>query len=306
MPELPEVETVVRALRPHVTGLQIRQADFTLPRLLLDESPTHCSKKLKGQMVVEAGRRGKYAFLKLTRDTLVFHLGMTGRLTWLPHQAKPKNRFARTLTGYEVPIGPHSIDKHTHAVLEFQDGGKLLFRDPRTFGRIFRVAGHDLSQHLRFSHMGPEPLDCKPKEFLEVWPSTSSRPIKALLLDQTFVAGIGNIYADEALFHSGIHPATPVKGLQAESQLALYHAIRIVLKRGVKNQGTTFSDYRKPDGSAGGNYERLQVYGRGGQPCRKCKTVLTKTVLAQRGTVFCSHCQGENLSKKAHKKSSKN
>lgn len=299
MPELPEVETVVRALRPPVTGKSLLTAKFTLPRMLLGTTAKGLTRSLQGQTVREVGRRGKYAFLRFDRDALVFHLGMTGRLTWLPPDAVPTDRFARTLTGYEIPIGPHGVDRHTHAILEFEDGGRLLFRDPRTFGKIFAVVGGEFSAHPRFARMGPEPLECGFQTFLAAWPAGSSRPLKALLLDQTFLAGIGNIYADEALFLAGLHPSLPVREVPSEKLPVLHRAIRTVLKRGIENQGTTFSDYRKPDGTPGKNYERLRVYGRGGQPCRTCRSTLVKVVLAQRGTVFCPRCQGDSPPKTA-------
>ncbi len=299
MPELPEVETVVRALRPQVLGKTLLNAEFTLPRLLLGITAKRLAGALSGQTVREAGRRGKYAFLRFDRDALVFHLGMTGRLTWLPPDAVPTDRFARTLTGYEIPIGPHGIDRHTHAILKFEDGGRLLFRDPRTFGKILVVVDGLFYAQPRFARMGPEPLECDFRNFRAAWPTGSTRPVKALLLDQTFLAGIGNIYADEALFLSGLHPSLPVREVPPAKLPVLHRAIRAVLKRGIENQGTTFSDYRQPDGTPGKNYERLQVYGRGGQPCRTCRSVLLKIVLAQRGTVFCPRCQAESIPKTA-------
>ena len=196
------------------------------------------------------------------------------------------------MTGLQKAKGVHPVDKHTHLILHLEGGERILFRDPRTFGKIFLVPGRAWPGHPRLAILGAEPLDVKIKAFLaESFPSASARPVKALLLDQSFLAGVGNIYADEALFRSGIHPGTPVKDLEPEQRASLLEAVKTVLRKGIRNQGTTFSDYRKPDGSQGDNFERLQVYGRGGEPCRKCGSVLRKSVVAQRGTVHCPACQ---------------
>src|SRR5690606_35120474 len=176
-------------------------------------------------------------------------------------------------------------------VLHLDGGARLLFRDPRTFGKLVLVPGATWAEHPRLRKLGPEPLEMKPAAVAASFPKDSIRPVKALLLDQEFLAGVGNIYADEALFLAGIHPRRKVKALEPAEKLALLKAVKTVLRKGIKYQGTTFSDYRKPDGGKGDNYERLLAYGRGGFPCRTCGTTLRKTVVAQRGTVFCPECQ---------------
>ncbi len=281
MPELPEVETIRRGLEKPLTGSRIESAEFTLPRLLLGSKAPELARRLAGQNVGAVLRRGKYIVLELDRDSLVFHLGMTGQLTFAPENADK--------------------DKHTHAILRLHGGGRIQFRDPRTFGRIIFIPGRDWGKHVRLRKLGPEPLDLNIRPFLSKnLPLDSHRPIKALLLDQTFLAGVGNIYADEALFASSIHPRRSVHTLRAEDWEALLKAVKAVLKKGIRNQGTTFSDYRKPDGTLGHNYDHLLAYGRGGQPCLRCGTTMLKTTVAQRGTVFCPECQPIRKQGKPH------
>jgi formamidopyrimidine-DNA glycosylase len=291
MPELREVETIRRALEKPLEGRRIRSAELRLPRLLLGFPPAELPAKLKGQRIEKVIRRGKYLVFELTKDALVIHLGMTGQVTHSAADAVEDGRFRTTVTGLQKPVGAHPVDKHTHLLLHLGDGSRMMFRDPRTFGKILLLPKADWEHHPRLGKLGPEPLTMKPVAHAKDIPSNSLRPVKALLLDQEFLAGVGNIYADEALFLSGIHPKRAVKTLKEPEKLAMLEAVKVVLKKGIKYQGTTFSDYRKPDGGKGDNYERLQVYGRGGKPCRVCGTILHKTVVAQRGTVFCPVCQ---------------
>lgn len=294
MPELPEVETIVRMLAPHAQGRRIVSADLRLPRMLLGMPPREFAPALKGRAVERILRRGKYIVIELEGCALVIHLGMTGQLTWSPAEYAETPGFVRTITGLERPKGVHPVDKHTHLILNLEGGERVLFRDPRTFGKILVTPGREWPRHPRLAILGAEPLDLKVKAFLKSgFPSASVRPVKALLLDQSFLAGVGNIYADEALFRSGIHPQAKVRDLRDEQKSALLEAVKSVLRKGIRNSGTSFSDYRKPDGSEGSNYERLMVYGRGGEPCRKCGAILSKSVVAQRGTVHCPACQPE-------------
>lgn len=292
MPELPEVETIVRLLKPNVQGRLIKSVELKLPRMLLGADAKSLNKKLTGQTIQQILRRGKYIVFETTHASLIIHLGMTGQLTFSPSEYEENTTFTRTVTGLQKAKGVHPVDKHTHLILHLENNERILFRDPRTFGKIILIDNHDWKTHSRIQILGAEPLDLDAKVFLKKhFPLKSIRPIKALLLDQSFICGVGNIYADEALFKSGIHPSESVKNLKVTDMLRLIKAIQSVLKTGIENSGTTFSDYRKPDGTAGSNQERLQVYGRGGKPCRKCKSILNKTTLAQRGTVYCSQCQ---------------
>jgi formamidopyrimidine-DNA glycosylase len=291
MPELPEVETIRRALVKPLEGRRITLAELTLPRLLLGFPPDDLPRRLKGQRIDAVVRRGKYLILELDKDSLVIHLGMTGQLTHAAPDDPVDPRFRRTVTGLQKPYGAHPVDKHTHLTLSLDGGGKLMFRDPRTFGKLLLMPGKTWETHARLKKLGPEPLSMKPAAHVAEIPATSLRSVKALLLDQEFLAGVGNIYADEALFLSGIHPKRTVKSLKGPEKITLLEAVITVLRKGIKYQGTTFSDYRQPDGSSGKNFERLMVYGRGGRPCRTCGSILHKTVIAQRGTVYCPVCQ---------------
>lgn len=291
MPELPEVETIRRALARPLEGRRIASAELRLPRLLLGFPPSDFAARLRGQVIRKVIRRGKYLVLELSKDSLIVHLGMTGQLTHAEKNAEENPRFKRTVTGLQKPEGAHPIDKHTHLVLRLAGDGRLMFRDPRTFGKLLLVPGKSWNEHPRLRKLGPEPLEMKAAEVAKTIPAKSARPVKALLLDQEFLAGVGNIYADEALFLSGIHPRRKVGALKPAERLRLMEAVKTVLRKGIRYQGTTFSDYRKPDGGKGDNYERLMAYGRGGFPCRVCGTTLRKMVVAQRGTVFCPRCQ---------------
>jgi formamidopyrimidine-DNA glycosylase len=299
MPELPEVETIVRMLLPHVEGKRIETAELRLGRMLLGVPPRDFPQALRGQKVERILRRGKYIVLELGDCSLIIHLGMTGQLTHSPAEYVENAGFLRTITGLERPQGVHPVDKHTHLILNLEDGQRVLFRDPRTFGKIVLVPGRAWPSHPRLSILGEEPLTLRVGAFLKKrLPLSSARPVKALLLDQSFLAGVGNIYADEALFRSGIHPKTLVRDLDAEAMGRLLESVKAVLRKGIRNNGTSFSDYRKPDGSEGSNYERLKVYGRGGEPCRACGTPLQKSVVAQRGTVHCPSCQARPQGKR--------
>ncbi len=292
MPELPEVETIRRALETPLTGRCIGAVELRLPRLLLGFPAEDFAAKLRGQRIVALVRSGKYLILELDRDSLILHLGMTGQVTHAPRDAAEDPRFLTTVTGLQKPVGAHPVDKHTHLLFMLDDGSRMMFRDPRTFGKIILVPGATWREHPRLHKLGPEPLEMRSASVAATFPAGSLRPVKALLLDQEFLAGVGNIYADEALFRAGIRPTRRAGSLKATERLALLKAVKNVLRKGIKYQGTTFSDYRKPDGGRGDNYERLMVYGRGGFPCRVCGTTLRKTVVAQRGTVFCPRCQG--------------
>ncbi len=290
MPELPEVETIARGLRPHLEGKRIRSIHFSLPRLVEGE-PTDLPTFLRGRTLKRIVRRGKYLFLELDQGALGVHLGMTGQLTHSPPTFEENPTFRRTVTGMQKAIGVHPVDKHTHLILHFAGGERMLFRDPRTFGRLLPVPDGRWEDLARVKRLGLEPLEGSIANLAAAFPKKSHRNIKSVLLDQAFLAGVGNIYADEGLFAAGIHPETPAYLLKPDQVTCLLREVRAALKRGIANQGTTFSDYRKPDGGKGSNQERLQAYGRGGEPCRRCGALLRKTVVAQRGTVFCPACQ---------------
>jgi formamidopyrimidine-DNA glycosylase len=290
MPELPEVETIARGLRPGLVGKRMEKVDFRLPRMVEGE-PKDLKEFLVRRRLQQIIRRGKYLVFELDQGALIIHLGMTGQLTYSPPAYKETGDFRRTVTGLQKAVGVHPVDKHTHLTVHFEDGSRMLFRDPRTFGKIIPIPSGKWEKEPRIARLGAEPLEGSPNSLAQAFPTASKRCVKAVLLDQAFLAGVGNIYADEGLFAAGIHPNMAADKLTSAQVQTLMREVRAALKRGIANQGTTFSDYRKPDGGKGSNQERLQAYGRGGEPCRRCGTLLAKTVVAQRGTVFCPACQ---------------
>ncbi len=226
-----------------------------------------------GQTIRAVERRGKFMLLPLSGgDELIIHLGMTG----------------------VVALGPGTNDTHLRARLTL-DGGEpaiLEFHDPRRFGRFLVVTANDYSALPTLAALGPEPLgdDFSPAGFAAAL-DRSQMPIKGYLLSQRPVAGVGNIYADEALWRAKVHPLTPAARLSRAKVAALRGAIRDVLNESIAAHGTTLRDYRTPAGESGEFEAYLDVYGRGGLPCRRCGAPLVKSVVAQRGTVHCPRCQ---------------
>ncbi len=273
MPELPEVETVVRDLRAH--GLEqavIRDVDVRWPRTVLGP-PARFAEALRGKTVTRLTRRAKYIVAELASgDRLLIHLRMTGKL-----------RFARA---DERP------GKHDHVVIALTDGRRLIFNDTRKFGRL-SVAGRGADP---LAGLGPEPLeDAFTEEVLRRQLLGKRRMIKPLLLDQTTVAGLGNIYVDEALWQARIHPERRADGLSAAELRRLHTAIREVLQKAVDNCGTTLGEgeanFYSVAGRRGLNADALRVFRRDGQPCPRCGATLARSVVAQRGTHFCPRCQ---------------
>lgn len=274
MPELPEVETVVRDLRAHgLEGAVIRDVQVSWPRTVSGGSPARLASGLRGRAITGLGRRGKYIILSLDDGhCLQIHLRMTGKL-----------RFARR---GEVP------GKHDHVVITLADGRRLFFNDTRKFGR-FRLVG---SEEEGLEALGPEPLG---KAFREDHFRNSlagrTRMIKPLLLDQTLVAGLGNIYVDESLWLAGIHPERCANTLAPVEIRRLYQAIRKVLRRAVANCGTTLgagqANFYSVAGRRGRNADALAVFRRTGLPCPHCNGRIARIVVGQRGTHLCPACQ---------------
>jgi formamidopyrimidine-DNA glycosylase len=274
MPELPEVETVVRDLRAH--GLEqavIRAVDVRWSRTIEGMTPARFSKALCGRTISRLSRRGKYIILTLDDGLhLLIHLRMTGKL--------------RTVDGSTPP------GKHDHVILTLANGHQLVFNDTRKFGRfrLTRDAGAGLA------HLGPEPLDAAfTAPLLKARLQGKTRMIKPLLLDQSCVAGLGNIYVDEALWQAGVHPERRAATLTPAEIKRLHHAIRTVLQRGVENGGTTLghgeTNFYSIAGHRGRNADGLKVFRRTGLPCPRCHTPIVRTVVGQRGTHFCPVCQ---------------
>jgi len=292
MPELPEVETIRRGLEPRICGLTIREVEWGDRKVFVSD-PAEIADQLPGQKVQAISRRGKFLIFRLDRNFLLVHLGMTGQLTLRDPDREDPARFLRhPVTGLQR-TRQHPPDRHTHFLAHLNDGRLLMYRDPRKFGRIRLLPVDDGLLDRLFARMGPEPLDSgfRLDDFLSALARRKRVRVKSLLLDQSFVAGVGNIYADEALFEAGIHPARRVASLRKKEKARLYETIPEVLRRGIQFGGTSLRDYIDSDGESGNNQDELNVYGRDGQPCRRCGTTVHKTVIAQRGTHFCPCCQ---------------
>lgn len=273
MPELPEVETVVRGIRPSLMGRMIVGIRYDWRWVMKMPEPDEFAARIAGQQVIGVTRRAKYIVIELDQDLLVIHLKMTGRLYVAPQNADDRG------------------DKYIHFRAQLDDGQELRFSDARKFGRVYLTRDFN-SVSVGAAQLGPEPLDeAFTIDVFEERMRGRGKMIKALLMDQSFIAGVGNIYADEALFRAGIHPAQRSDQLNLEQITRLYHTVRAALSDGIEHEGASVNWYRKPDGTKGSSQEYLYVYGRGNQPCRHCGTPIVKTRLAQRGTHYCPTCQ---------------
>jgi formamidopyrimidine-DNA glycosylase len=261
VPELPEVETVARSLAPMV-GRRILSAELRCPRVLRGADPDEMSRQLAGRRITAIRRYGKFIVVSLNRGYLTIHLGMTGRLL---------------LGG--------APGKHTHAILNL-DRGALLYDDSRQFGR-FQFTDEFPT---RIAKLGPEPLEVPFEDFAAGLKGRKTR-IKALLLNQNFLRGIGNIYADEALFRAGIHPMAIAGRIRGDRARRLYDAIGQVLREAIAAGGSSISDYVDAEGRKGFFQFNHRVYQHTGQPCVNCGTVIRRILVAQRSSHFCPSCQ---------------
>lgn len=284
MPELPEVETIRRQLEPMLVGAHLIDA-WAFPSAKFTPA-IHAV----GTRVDSVGRRGKYLLIGLDRDEgaaseeLVVHLGMTGRLsvTGEPVDGTSWQRAA--------VAGPDHASGHLRASWTLDDGRRLLFDDVRRFGRIAVVPAGEHAALPTLAALGPEPFDeAFSPERLRQQVNDSSRALKTQLLSQRVVAGVGNIYADEALWRSQVHPAS--RRLTRAASVRLRDAVRQVLAEGIAHGGTTLRDYRDAAGGKGTNQRYLDCYGRGGEPCVRCGEALRRCVIDARATVFCAVCQ---------------
>jgi len=273
MPELPEVETVARDLREELVGRTFLSAWTAQPGVLRFPSPEALATALPGQRVEVVRRRGKYILCDLrSSDVLIFHLGMTGHLQVLA-QAAP-------------------VVRHTHFRALLDDGRELRFDDARRFGRVMLGSLSRLEEQRQLPPLGVEPLsDEFTPAILDGLLRRTTRILKAALLDQAVVAGLGNIYVDEACHLAGVRPTRRARRLTRQERMALHAAIRHVLTAAIANRGSSIDDYRDLWNATGSHQEELRVYGRGGEPCLRCGTVLKKTVVAGRTTVYCPRCQ---------------
>jgi formamidopyrimidine-DNA glycosylase len=269
VPELPEVETTARSLRPRLVGQRVRAVDgVDWPRMLPNTSEAELRSVLIDRTVQSVGRRGKYLLIGFDDDTwLTVHRKMSGNLLLEPP---------------ESPRAPH-----THLAVTFEDGFEMRFVDPRKFGRVnlFR-SSLELNDFLA-ERLGPDSLEDLDEAVLAAKLKGRSGRIKSLLLDQAFVAGVGNLYADEALWEARIHPLRAANTLGPREVRRLAAAIRQVLTQGIERRGTSFSSYRDSDGTPGENQDFLNVYGREGQPCPRCGRLIQRMVIGQRSAYFC-------------------
>ena len=270
MPELPEVQTIAAQLHPNLAGRKI--AAVELGRTDIAHGiPQPWSPLLRGRTARAVTRRGKRVILELDRGLqLVVHLGMSGRLTLEPRIAE--------------------IQPHTHMTIEWVGlDEQLRFRDPRRFGGVWLLDGRREDGDRPLAPLGPEPLTLAPNAFIEIL--SRRRQIKALLLDQRIIAGLGNIYCDESLHVAGIHPLTTSDRIDEATARRLLRAIKSVLRGAIRSKGSTLSDYRTADGSRGAFQRRLRVYGREDAPCKTCATPIVRIIAAGRSTHYCPTCQ---------------
>jgi formamidopyrimidine-DNA glycosylase len=272
MPELPEVETIRRQLAPALEGRRIESVRVLDPRWCEPAPPEAIEDALEGRVIEEVGRRGKYLILSLEDDVhLVMHLRMTGNL---------------------LIAGDHDEPAHLRVDIHLDDGKRLLFVDVRRFGTGDVLLGGDALADYFGSRLGVEPLSADfTAEALRALARGRKQPVKAFLLNQERIAGVGNIYADEALWRARVNPLRPANSLTEDEIARVVRAIKASLRMGIERQGSTLRDYAAPDGARGSMQDEFRVYGRDGLACRRCRTTITKTRVGGRGTWFCPHCQ---------------
>ncbi len=272
MPELPEVETIRRELEPLIRGKTFAEPLLHMPSTIAHPSPEEFTAGLEERTVKKLTRRGKYLFINLDLGILTVHLRMTGNLVFSETGLPIEDRFLRV-------------------TLPFVDGTALHYSDMRRFGRLWLTADQQELEKVVLKKIGPDIMnEVSLENFLELLGKRQKAKLKALLLDQNFVAGMGNIYTDECLYRCGLHPEKTAGNLDRGQAEKLYRAIQDVLADGIKHGGTTFRDYRNASGALGEFQEMLRVYGRKDDLC-PCGTVIEKKVVAGRGTYYCPNCQ---------------
>lgn len=268
MPELPEVETIVRELRQSVVGQRIASVEILCPVSVGTPAPEGFRAAVTGQRIIGATRRGKFIALRLERGDLLIHLRMTGRLLLVREGERREHRHLRLAFALE--------------------GSRLVFEDQRKFGRVSWVPDAECA----LATLGPEPLGSSfTPEALGARLCRRRGPIKSVLLDQRVLAGVGNIYADEALHTARIAPQRKACTLSPCEVAALHAAICRELRRGIRHRGTTLADYRDTRGRQGEHREHLRVYGRAGQPCLRCGALVVRDRIGGRSSYYCSRCQ---------------
>jgi formamidopyrimidine-DNA glycosylase len=273
MPELPEVETIRTSLEPKLLGRRFEDVEILDSRLTRPVDPAEVAAELLGERVAAVDRRGKYLIVRFESGlVLLIHLRMTGSLV---HSRN----------------GAASAEPHLRAVVRLDDGSDVTYRDVRRFGTWLVLRADELDPYLA-ARLGAEPLEpvFSARDLAERLAGRRA-PVKAVLLDQRTLAGVGNIYADEALWRARIDPRRLAGDLEKPEIRALHRGIRRALEAGIARQGATLRDYRTPDGNAGSMQHEFKIYGRDGEPCSRCGTLIEKTRIAGRGTWFCPGCQ---------------
>jgi len=267
MPELPEVETIKNELMPHIVGRTISKVTLCWERMLRQPSPAEFYSLISGQKIMGLSRRGKYLIFQLGDGScLIAHLKMSGSLL----------------------VGRNSPPEYTRAIIHLDDGSSIFFRDPRKFGTLQLVK----NSNNVLCKLGTEPLSSGfTPETLYNSLKKRKAPIKAVLLDQHFIAGIGNMYADEALFIAGIHPLRTANSLSRTEARHLHRAIREVLQEAIGNKGASVSTYFRPGGETGTAHSHFRVAHRGGKPCPTCGTPIQRISIRNRGSYLCPKCQ---------------
>jgi formamidopyrimidine-DNA glycosylase len=273
VPELPEVETVRVQLAPVLTGRTLRSVRILDERLTRPFDPAVVSARLTGERIASVERRGKYVVVRFESGlVLLVHLRMTGSFLVARRGDLPE-------------------DPHRRAVVSLEDGTDVAYRDVRRFGTWLVLEEDEVAPYLA-SRLGEEPLGVGfTTRRLAQRLAGRRAPVKAALLDQRAVAGLGNIYADEALWYAAVHPRRPAGTLDVDEIATVRRGVRRALRTGIARQGATLSDYRTPNGSAGSMQDEFKVYGRQGEPCLRCGSTIAKTRIAGRGTSFCPGCQ---------------
>jgi formamidopyrimidine-DNA glycosylase len=273
VPELPEVETVRRGLEPALRGRRLERVEILDGRLVRPFDPLEVAAELTGESVERLERRGKYLIVRFESDrVLLVHLRMTGSFV-------------------HTPTGSLPDDPHRRAVLTLDNGSDVAYRDVRRFGTWLLLEPGELDPYLA-ERLGDEPFaEAFTPRALAARLEGRRAPVKAALLDQRSLAGMGNIYADEALWRARIHPLRPAGELTPPEIGRLHEGIRVALELGIARQGATLSDYRTPNGDRGAMQDEFEAYGREGEPCSRCGTLIAKIRAAGRGTWFCPRCQ---------------
>ena len=297
MPELPEVETIRRDLVKVILKKEIVELKLNDTKVLKN-TKVYFIKSLLGRRIVDISRKGKLLIFKISKsgkekdnNFLLVHLKMTGQLILLSAKQKVVGGHSLSEESFEKSVGGPLPNRHSRAEIIFASGARLFFNDMRRFGYL-QIIGSDKLNKIKSNNYGPEPLSPElDLDYLSKILNNRTSNVKAILLNQKLIAGLGNIYVDEALFLAGIRPTRQGKSIKLSEKNNLLKSINRVIEKALKNRGTTFNNYVDSSGKKGNFSRLLQVYGRRGEPCYKCQNEILKIRLAGRGTHYCAKCQ---------------